>query len=220
MKPVIIVNFKAYKEGTGKEAVELAKICEMVALETGKNIVIAVEEVDIHKISSLVKIPVYSEHLDPIYSGAHTGQNLPKALKDNGAEGTILNHSEDRFRIDQLEESIKIAKVIGLKTVVCANDSNIAEAVASFKPDMIAIEPPELIGGDISVSTAKPEIITDTISKVNKTAIIPVLCGAGIKNRSDVKKAIDLGAKGILVASGIVKASNPEESLKELVEGL
>ncbi|MBU1200967.1 MAG: triose-phosphate isomerase [Nanoarchaeota archaeon] len=218
--PIIIVNFKAYKEGTGRNAVKLAKICEKVAKKTKKNIAIAVEEVDIRNISSKVKIPVLSEHLDSIREGAHTGNNLAEAIKENGAWGTLLNHSENRLRIDQLEESIKRAREVGLKTVVCANNSEIAEAVAAFEPDMIAIEPPELIGGDISVSTAKPQVITDTIKKVKRIANIPVLCGAGIKSGADVKKAIKLGAKGILVASGIVKAKDPEKALTELADAL
>lgn len=218
--PIIIVNFKAYKQGTGKEADELAKVCEKVALETGKSIAIAVEEVDIHRISSLVNIPVLSEHMDPIHEGAYTGNNLPQALKDNGAVGTILNHSEDRFRIDMLRASVNIAKELGMTTIVCANDSDTAEAVAAFQPEFIAIEPPELIGGDISVSTAKPEIITNTIEKVRKVADIPILCGAGVKTAEDVKKALKLGASGILLASGVVKAENPERILKELAEAL
>jgi len=220
MKPVIIVNFKTYSESTGKGADELALICEKVAHDTGKNIILAVEEVDIYRISALVDIPVYSETLDPISSGAHTGKNLPQALKENGAVGTLLNHSEDLFILDMLKESIDIAKKLGLKTVVCANDADTAEAVAAFDPDMIAIEPPELIGGDISVSTAKPEIITETIEKVRRVADIPVLCGAGIKTGEDVRIALELGAQGILIASGVIKSKNPEKALRELADAL
>lgn len=218
--PVIIVNFKTYPQGVGVHAEELARICEKVAHETGKNIVLAVEEVDLHRISSLVDIPVFSEHMDPVEPGAHTGHNLPQALKDNGASGTLLNHSEDRMRIDLLKESVEMAKEIGLTTVICANDPEVAEAVAAFAPDMIAVEPPELIGGDVSVSTAKPEVITDTINNVKKIADIPVLCGAGVKTGDDVRKAIHLGAAGILVASGIVKASDPEKILREFADAL
>jgi triosephosphate isomerase (TIM) len=215
--PILIINFKTYSEATGREAEILAQICDRVAHETGKNIAIAVEEIDIYRVASKVTIPVLSEHLDPIQAGAHTGHNLPNALIENGAVGTLLNHSEDRMRIDKLKRSIDIAKELGLQTIVCANDSNTAEAVAAFEPDMIAIEPPELIGGNISVSSAKPEIITNTIAKVHKIADIPVLCGAGVHTAEDVRKALRLGAKGILLASGIVKAENPEAKLRELI---
>jgi triosephosphate isomerase len=54
---------------------------------------------------------------------------------------------------------------------------------------------------------------------VNSVEKIPVLCGAGVKNGEDVRKAKELGAKGILVASGVVKAENPEEAIRDLLEG-
>ena len=123
--------------------------------------------------------------------------------------------------LDRLECFDNLAKELGLIVVVCANDPYTAASVAAFRPDMIAIEPPELIGGDISVSTARPEIITDTINKVRcVVSDMPILCGAGIKTAADVKKAIELGAQGILVASGIVKAENPEEKLRELANAI
>ncbi|MEM3370067.1 MAG: triose-phosphate isomerase, partial [Candidatus Micrarchaeia archaeon] len=48
---------------------------------------------------------------------------------------------------------------------------------------------------------------------------IPVLCGAGIKNSEDVRIAIELGARGILVASGITKAKDPKTATLELIKG-
>ena len=218
--PLIIVNFKTYESATGKNAEKLAKICEKVAKQTKINIAVAVQDADIYRVSHTVKIPVLSEHMDPIGYGAHTGHILPEDIKANGATGSLLNHSEDRFKIDDLEKSLDIAKKLNLSTVVCASSDDVAESVATFKPDFIAIEPPELIGGDISVSTAKPEIITNTVKKVNKVSKIPVLCGAGIKTRGDVEKAISLGAKGILIASAITKSSNPGAILKELALGI
>lgn len=218
--PLIIVNFKTYKSATGRNAEKLAKLCERVAKQTNKNIAIAVQDADIYRISKSVKIPILSEHMDPISYGAHTGHILPEDIKENGAKGSLLNHSEDRFEVDDLEKSVAIAKRLNLKTIICASSDDVAESVAAFNPDFIAIEPPELIGGNISVSTAKPEVITNTVKKVNKISKIPVLCGAGIKTKSDVEKAMSLGAKGILIASAITKSKNPEEALKELALGL
>jgi triosephosphate isomerase len=86
---------------------------------------------------------------------------------------------------------------------------------------MIAVEPPELIGGDISVSTANPEIISDTVELVKKiNPNILVLCGAGVKNQTDVSKAISLGSEGILLASGVVKSKEPRKILLDLIQGL
>jgi len=133
----------------------------------------------------------------------------------------LLNHSEKRLRLDVLERSIKRAKEAGLITVVCANDADTGKAISAFDVDFIAVEPPELIGGDISVSTAQPGLITESVKKIcGEMEKCNVLVGAGVKTAEDVRTAIKLGAVGVLVASGITKADDPEKALKELAEGL
>lgn len=218
--PVVVVNFKTYAKGTGQNAVELAKICDEVAKATGKNIIVAVQEADMYRVAQAVSIPVFSQDIEPITPGAHTGHTLPEAIKQSGAVGTLLNHSEYRFPMPQLKGAIERAREIGLATIVCARTPDEAMEIAKFEPDMIAIEPPELIGGEISVSTAEPGIITDTINHVHKIKQIPVLCGAGVKDKNDVAIASKLGAVGVLVASHVVKAEDPKQILTKLAEGL
>ena len=90
-----------------------------------------------------------------------------------------------------------------------------------MNPDMIAIEPPELIGSGIPVSKANPEVVEGTVRevrKINKDVII--LCGAGISKGEDVKSALELGASGVLLASGVVKAKNVEDSIRELIKDI
>jgi len=219
--PVIIINFKTYEEATGKRAEELALICDKVARETGKNIAIAVQAPDIYRIAQKVSIPVLAEHLDPFEPGKNTGKITGEDIKANGATGTLLNHSEDRYHIDDLEKAIEKAKELDLVTIVCANNSEVAESVATFEPDIIAIEPPGLIGTKTSVSESEPELITEALEEVRKAnPNVVVLCGAGIHNSKDVKKALELGTKGVLLASAVTKAPRPEEVLRELAEGL
>ena len=47
-----------------------------------------------------------------------------------------------------------------------------------------------------------------------------LLVGAGVKNGEDVRLAIELGAKGVLLASGVTKASDPKAVLLDLASGL
>jgi triosephosphate isomerase len=214
MKNVLIVNFKTYEEATGSDAIKLAKICEKVAKEMKKDIRIAVQETDLCCIAKTVNIPVYSQHIDPVEFGANTGFIVPESVKKVGAKGTLLNHSE--HHIKDIEKSISAAKRAKLVTVVCADSVKKGIDLAKYKPDFIAVEPPELIGGEISVSTAEPEIIKNAVKKIRCN----VLVGAGIRTAQDVKIAIELGAKGILLASGVVKAKNPAKVLKELAKEL
>lgn len=219
--PVIIVNFKTYEQGIGCRAVELARICDKVASDTGKSIAVSVSPVDVGKVSEAVSIPVLSEHMDPEEFGSHTGKVLAADLKENGASGTLLNHSEDRYRMDVLEQAVVHARKTGLISVVCANNSEMAEAIAAWQPDFIAVEPPELIGGKVSVSSARPEVISEAVEKVKRIDDnVKVLCGAGVHTREDVRKALKLGSTGVLLASGVVKSDDPEGELKDLASAL
>lgn len=213
--PLIIINFKAYPQGTGRNALHLAKIVDKVAWSTSTNMAISVEPTDIRSIAQCVEIPVLAQHVDNIQPGAHTGHILPEAVKEAGASATLLNHSEHRLDIKTIAATIKRVKNI-LKTVVCTPNLQITEKVAKLNPDFIAIEPPELIGGNISVSQANPNLIKNAV----KRAKGPLLCGAGINSCQDITTAIKLGAKGVLIASHVVKAKNPEKTLNDMVKCL
>lgn len=217
--PIIIVNFKTYLEATGEKAVELAKKAEKVSLETKIPISVAPQFTDIATVAKTAKIPVFAQHIDPIQPGSHTGHVLAEAVKETGAIGTLINHSERQLKLSDIDAIIKITREHSLVSVVCANNPNISAAVASLKPDIIAIEPPELIGTGIPVSKAKPQVITDTIRLVREiNEKVVILCGAGISHGEDVKAALKLGTQGVLVASGIVKAKDPYMVLREFAE--
>ncbi|MEM4246896.1 MAG: triose-phosphate isomerase [Candidatus Woesearchaeota archaeon] len=210
--PLIVVNCKAYENCVGEGAVRIAKVCERVARLTQTSIAVAVETPDIYHVRMAVQIPVFAQHVDSESPGAHTGVVLPESVRDAGAVGTLLNHSEKRLAPAVLSKSVERAKKAGLLTIVCAANPGEAKRIAGLKPDLIAIEPPELIGGSVSVSTARPEVVTETTRAIKD---VPVLCGAGIKTKEDVAKAMKLGVKGILVASGVTLARNPEQVLRD-----
>ena len=217
-EPVIAINFKSYVEATGERALKIAKAAEKVYKETGITIVVAPQLVDLYRIAQEVEIPVFAQHIDPIKPGSHTGHVLPEAVKEAGAVGTLLNHSENRMILADLEAAIRRAEEVGLTTIVCSNNPAVSAAVAALNPDYVAVEPPELIGTGIPVSKAKPEVITDTVELVRKVnPEVKVLTGAGISTGEDVKKALELGTVGVLLASGVTKAKDPEKAIKNLV---
>ncbi len=221
MRPMVVVNFKTYESSTGQDALRLAMACDEVAKETDAEIIVCVQAADIFRIAQHVSIPVFAQHIDPIGPGSHTGMILPQSIKEAGATGTLLNHSENRLRIDVLEASIRAAKEAGLITIVCANDAIVGQAVYSMEPDLVAVEPPELIGGDVSVSKAKPEVIKNSVNRICKLGgYHKVLVGAGVKTGKDLQKSISLGARGVLLASGITNAKDPKKVLKDMVKGL
>jgi len=213
--PMIIVNFKTYLESTGQNAISLAKQAEKAAKETGACIVVAPQAVDLQKVSEAVEIPVFAQHIDPIKPGSSTGHVLADAVKEAGAVGTLINHSERQLRLIDIESTIALCREKGLTSCVCANNPSVSAAVAAMNPDITSMEPPELIGSGISVSKAKPEIICDTVKLVHQiNSKMTILCGAGISTAEDVSIALKLGSKGVLVASGIVKAKDPYSVLR------
>jgi triosephosphate isomerase len=219
--PVIIVNFKTYLESTGKRAVELAKKAEKVYRETGIYVGVAPQLADLSAVAQAVEIPVFAQHIDPIKPGGYTGHVLAEAVKEAGAIGTLINHSERRLKLSDIDEIVKLAREKGLMSVVCANNPSTSVAVSSLNPDLVAIEPPELIGTGIPVSKAQPEIVSGTVQlvrEVNKK--ITILCGAGISHGEDVSAALKLGTEGVLVASGIVKAKDPYAIILEFAEAM
>ena len=217
--PLIIVNFKTYLEATGERAVELAKQAEKASKETGVHIAVVPQFTDIRAVAQAVEIPVYAQHIDPIKPGSNTGQVLAEAVKEAGAVGTLVNHAERQIKLADIDAIIRLANEHDLISCMCTNNPATSASAAYLCPDIISIEPPELIGTGVAVSKAQPDAVTDTIKKVrrvNNEAVI--LCGAGISHGEDVAVALKLGTQGILVASAIVKAKNPYMLLREFAD--
>ena len=217
--PLILVNFKTYIEATGKRGVELAKIADKVSRDSGVTIAVAPQFTDLKTVTEAVEIPVFSQHIDPIKPGAYTGHVLADAVKAAGASGTILNHSERRIKISEIEEILSLARVSDLASVVCTDTPGVSAAVASLSPDMIAIEPPDLIGTGVAVSKARPELITNAIKRIRSVnGSVDILCGAGVSTAEDVGKALELGTHGVLVSSSVVKGTNPGQLLENMTD--
>jgi triosephosphate isomerase len=215
VKTLIVVNFKTYAESTGANAVQLATIAEKVSAESGVEMIVVPQVVDVFQIAHQVSIPVYAQHVDGIQFGGNTGYILAQALAEAGAQGTLINHSERRLNLAEIDAANQAAKRAHLTTVICTNNITTTKAAASLGPDFVAIEPPELIGSGIPVSKANPEVVTGAVEAASG---VKVLCGAGISKGEDVKAAIELGTDGVLLASGVTKADNPEAALRGLVE--
>jgi len=219
--PLVIVNFKTYPESTGENAVRLAEIISDISQESGISSAVAPQAPDIREIARRVNIPVLAQHVDPIKPGRNTGFLSPECVKAAGAVGTLVNHSEHKLPLDQVGALIKRAKETELVTVACTADTAESRSVAGLAPDVIAVEPPELIGTGIPVSKAKPEVVLESLRAVkNVNPNIKVLCGAGITRGEDVAKAMELGAEGVLIASGVVRAKDQAAAFRDIAEGV
>ena len=213
--PLIVVNFKTYSTAMAESAEELGK--HMSSIQSNARMVAVASAFDLSSVSSINGLEVWSQHLDPVGQGSHTGWLEPQTAIARGASGTIINHAEHKVPIEHVRSLMEMLPD-GFPVCACAADVDEARALAEIGPTFIAVEPPELIGGDISVTTADPSIVSDTVAAVKEVnPKVRVLCGAGVKNGQDVATAIDLGAEGVLLASGVTKANDVIAVLNDLV---
>ncbi|MBI4362866.1 MAG: triose-phosphate isomerase [Euryarchaeota archaeon] len=217
-RPFIVINFKTYTESTGDGALRISRAAEKVARETGAPIAVCPQAADLHRVAQAVKIPVYAQHIDPQPPGGHTGHTTAQAARQAGATGTLLNHSERRLLLADLEAALQAARQAGLTTILCTNNPATTRAAAALSPDYVAIEPPELIGTGVPVSKANPQAVTQSVEAVRQiNPKVKVLCGAGISKKEDVASALQLGTEGVLLASGVTKAPDPEKAIRDLI---
>ena len=212
----VLVNLKAYPS----DPVGIATAARDVAAESDVRIAVSPQAAHLERVAE-TGVETWAQHVSPVEHGSHTGSTLAEPVADAGAVGTLVNHSERRLRLADIDGALDAADRADLETIVCANNPPQVGAAAALGPDGVAVEPPELIGGDVSVSQADPDIVenaVDAAAAVDDS--VDVLCGAGISSGEDLVSAGDLGASGVLLASGVAKADEPKEALADLVDPL
>ena len=212
----VLVNLKAYP----CDPVEVASAASDVADDADVRVGVAPQAAHLDRVAE-TGVETWAQHVSPVEHGSHTGSTLAEAAADAGATGTLINHSERRLKLADIDAAVDAADRAGLDTCVCANNPDQIAAAAALGPDAVAVEPPELIGGDVSVSTADPGIVEDAVAAAaGVDESIEVYCGAGISTGDDVTAAGELGAEGVLLASGVAKADDPRAALEDLVAPL
>ncbi|GGN89601.1 triose-phosphate isomerase [Haloarcula pellucida] len=212
----VLVNLKAYP----CDPIEVATAAADVADDSGVRIAVAPQAAHLSTVAE-TGVETWAQHVSPNEHGSHTGSTLAEAVADAGAAGTMLNHSENRLKLADIDASLDAAERADLETIVCANNPDQIGAAAALGPDAVAVEPPELIGTGTPVSKADPDIVTGAVDAAARVdGDVDVLCGAGISTGEDLVSASDLGASGVLLASGVAKADDPRAALEDLVAPL
>jgi triosephosphate isomerase len=218
---IILINLKTYREGLGQGAHRIANAAEEVAAESGALIGVCPQLVDLHPLARHFEVPVYAQHVDGVAPGASTGHVTADAIRLAGARGSLINHSERRLTLAEIEASVRACEQHGLNSVVCTNNVPTSAAAAAIRPFCVAIEPPELIGSGISVAKADPGIIRGSVEAIRAVnPDVKILTGAGIQSGDCVRIATELGTDGVLLASSVVKANDPATVLRDLVSQL
>ncbi|MFA6533312.1 MAG: triose-phosphate isomerase [Patescibacteria group bacterium] len=212
---MIFLSLKTYKESTGSAAVKLLSCVKKVSQETGVEIIPAVQATDIYRVKKELGIEVWAQHMDPIEPGKNMGWLSPYALKDAGATGVVINHSEHKMDDVSVKKILDQAKGYGLKSVICGFSPEMMMLFDKWEPDYLSYEREDMIGTGVSMISKEEDNIKKLVSVLKR----PLVIGAGISTGEDIRQAVKLGAVGAILASGFVLAKDPEAKLRELAMG-
>ena len=216
-RPFLIVNPKSYLYG--QKSLELALAADKTAAETGLQIFFTCPYADIRLIrENTSHVVVCAQSLDPLTPGRGMGHVLPESLKEAGADAVFLNHAENPKTVAELSACVKRAKELDMITVVCADSTMEAAAVACLDPDIVLAEPTDLIG---TGKTADDSYVTETVAALNKVnPNVLVMIASGVVTADDCYNVVRLGADGTGATSGILNAPSPAVRVQEMAEAI
>ena len=207
-RPLIVVNLKTYQHGA-----RVVRLCKKIN-GVDKNIIVGCSPLDVYRVSKETGLKVYCQHVDFMDEGRSSGFVLPEGVKGNGGVGVFLNHSEHPLEWGVLKKTVLRCKKLRLKTLVFVGDLREALKVEKLGVDYVCWEPAELVGGSVSVSSARPELIREIGEKLK----CKFLVGAGVHSREDVEVAMKYGAAGVALSSAVTTARDPGKVLRELLK--
>lgn len=203
-----IINYKAYREGIDR-GIEIAMASRELADKLKIDIIVAVPFTLCRGAAKITR--AISQGLDPIEPGAATGRVSWYEISKSGCVGALINHSENRMEMRDVEKVVSICKENSLLSYVCVESMVEARKVVGFGPTAISYENPSLIGGKKSVAEAEPGMVKEFVELIHNGCDSSALIGAGINSGADVKRCVDLGSDGILVASAVMKGGFKEK---------
>ncbi|MGA2665222.1 MAG: triose-phosphate isomerase [Nitrososphaerales archaeon] len=218
---MLIINFKNYGEVLGDGALRLARAAESATRDLEVELILAPPVPNLSSIAAAVAVPVFSQGVANQSEGRSTGHVIPEAVRAAGCAGSLINHSESRLPLEALRQLLPRMKGLGLRSCVCGEDAGQVAGFAPLGSEYLAVEPPELIGGGIAVSKARPELLGETSAAARGAGYTGrLLCGAGIVSGEDARAAMELGMDGILVASSVVRSADWRSKVRELASAL
>ncbi len=200
----------------GQDVLDLAMAADEASAKYAVDILFTTPVVEIARVKAATRhIHVFAPHMDPLRPGRGLADILPESLVAAGAEGVMLNHCEKPLTLSVLRETIQRAKEVGLLTIVCSDSAVEASMIARLKPDILVVEPSELIGTGISSGPAYVQAAFQAVKEVDPEIL--VLTAAGIANGQDVYDMIFAGADATGSSSGIAKAENRSAMVEEMI---
>lgn len=227
-KPLLVFNLKVYEESLGPGAVKIAKACaKAAATRQGTLTLVAPDALDARAVQKALagkaNVKACLQSVDAGGWGKQTGHMPIEAAIAAGFRASILNHQEHRVPFEKAAEVIqKVNRHNQEKAqnnpenpdyftlVVCAKDPDEGARLAGAGATIVAAEIAELIGTLQSLTRLNPQFVKDAVAKIQAAhPSVQVLAGAGVADASDVRKGVELGVTGAILATAIVKSKRP-----------
>lgn len=215
--PHFLVNFKVYPGTTGEDGLELARIVERVAADTGTNLLVAPQTPDLRLVARETDCTVVAQGVDAVEPGRGNGAILPEGAKAAGAAGVFVNHPERRETLEDLRTQVHRCREVGLDAIVAVDSVELGRAVATLRPDCLLFERPEDVEGDRPLVHADPDRVRQFVAEVEAVdPDVSVFVGGGIGTAEDVAAAFELGVDATGAASAFVGSDDPEAWLRSV----
>lgn len=215
--PFFVVNPKNFLYG--EDLLQLAKKADALAQKYNIDLLFTAPPIDLMNIvKHCPNLIVTAQHMDEKGIGDTMGSVTAEGLVNIGVKAVVLNHADYQLTISCLMKTINRTKKLGLMTIVCADSISEAKMIATLKPDIVLAEPTKLIGQEEISESEYVESTIEAIKKVYQDILVEQ--GAGIRTENDVVKLLRLGADGVGVTSGIIKARDPINMMEKMVRAV
>ena len=170
---------------------------------------------------------IFAQNVHWADEGAFTGEVSAPMLKEVGASGSIVGHSERRQHFGETDETVARRTVAalehGLRVIACVGESEeeresgqtelvlrlqvegIADAAGAHDDLVLAYEPVWAIG---TGKTATPEQAQDAHAFINEILDVPVLYGGSVKPDNAAELLARPGIDGALVGGASLEVES------------
>lgn len=219
--PHFLVNFKVYPGTTGESGLDLARILERVAAETGTHLAVAPQTPDLRLVAERTELPVVAQAVDPVDPGRGNGAILPEAAAAAGAGGAIVNHPERPENLGDVRTAIRRCREADLETIVAVDALDLARAVATLGPDCVLFERPADVASEEPMVRSAPDLVREFLATLDSVdPDVRAFVGGGIASPEDVAAAFDLGVDATGAASAFVGAGDPAGWIRSVAEAM
>lgn len=198
---------------------EIADAASAAAARYDIDVIITPPALDIETVKQAAPgLWIFAQAMDTAQAGTSTGAIVPEALAAVGADGVMLNHAERPLNDHELSAAIWRAREAGMLTLVCAEDVRQATRYAALGPNLILLEPHDLIG--TSNGGERPEIAgaNAAVASIDPAAL--VMHSGGVRDEHEVQAIIAQGAAGTGCTTAIVRATDRRETTTRMIRAV